>query len=110
MGTMYIVPKLNIRNRTIFCHDNLEVLQNINPECINLIYLDPPFNKKNMFTASVKSKKSKFKNILREEDFKDKWTKEFQEDHHNLYEFLEGVKNMEGGKKSVITATYAIWQ
>ncbi|MDE0470796.1 MAG: hypothetical protein OXH57_02550, partial [Ekhidna sp.] len=32
--------KSNIANRTIFCHDNLEVLRGINSACIDLIYLD----------------------------------------------------------------------
>ncbi len=100
------MANLNIKNRTIFCHDNLEVLQNINDECIDLVYLDPPFNKRNMFTAPTKrsARKSKFKDMLREEDFKDEWVKEFEEDqdHHDLYGFLEGVKNMEGGQKSDI--------
>ena len=35
---------LNIGNRTIFTHDNLDILREINSECIDLIYLDPPFN------------------------------------------------------------------
>ncbi len=100
------MANLNVKNRTIFCHDNLEVLQNINDECIDLVYLDPPFNKKSMFTAPTKRsvRKSKFKDILREEDFKDEWVKEFKEDqdHHDLYKFLEGVKKMEGGQKSDI--------
>ena len=43
---------LNIKNRTIFCRDNLDILQGINSNCIDLIYLDPPFNKKKEFTAT----------------------------------------------------------
>ncbi len=31
-----------IKNRTIFCRDNLDILQNINSDTIDLIYLDPP--------------------------------------------------------------------
>ena len=37
--------KSNIQNRTIYCGDNLEVLQGMGSNCIDLIYLDPPFNK-----------------------------------------------------------------
>ena len=37
---------INISDRTIFCKDNLDVLQGINSERVDLIYLDPPFNKK----------------------------------------------------------------
>ena len=35
----------NVKNRTIFCRDNLDVLRGIDPETIDLIYLDPPFFK-----------------------------------------------------------------
>ena len=38
------MSKLNVDNRSIFCHDNLDVLRGINSNTIDLIYLDPPFN------------------------------------------------------------------
>ena len=44
---------LNIQNRTIYCNDNLEILKGINNNCIDLIYLDPPFNTKKVFTAPL---------------------------------------------------------
>ena len=34
----------NIPNRTIFEGDNLDVMRGINDGCVDLIYLDPPFN------------------------------------------------------------------
>ncbi len=34
---------MNIENRTIFEGDNLHILCGIDPECIDLIYLDPPY-------------------------------------------------------------------
>lgn len=34
-----------INNRTIFCRDNLDILQGMNSNSIDLIYLDPPFKK-----------------------------------------------------------------
>ena len=40
------MSNLNIKNRTIFCRDNLDILEGINSNCVDLIYLDPPFNKK----------------------------------------------------------------
>ena len=33
----------NIKNRTIFCKDNLDLLRGMNTETIDLVYLDPPF-------------------------------------------------------------------
>ena len=44
----------NIKNRTIFCKDNLDLLRGMNTETIDLVYLDPPFNKnKTQFTAPI---------------------------------------------------------
>ena len=66
---------LNIKNRTIFCRDNLDILQGINSNCVDLIYLDPPFNKKKEFTAPIGSSAegASFKDWFREEDVKDEW-------------------------------------
>ena len=55
-----------IKNRTIFCHDNIDILQNMNDESIDLIYLDPPFNKKKTFHAPIGSK-------AQGASFKDTW-------------------------------------
>ena len=48
----------HVRNRTIFTGDNLDVLRGMNDDCIDLIYLDPPFNSnaeyENPFDKGVK--------------------------------------------------------
>ena len=89
-----------VKNRTIFCRDNLDVLQNLNSSSIDLIYLDPPFNKNKIFTAPIGSSAegASFKDIFREEDVKDEWLITIQEDHEQVYEFLDGVKRIEGKK------------
>ncbi|MCY4418593.1 MAG: DNA methyltransferase [Cytophagales bacterium] len=88
----------NIPNRSIFCHDNMEVLEGINSSCIDLIYLDPPFNKKKTFTASIGShaEGAEFEDIFREKDVKEEWLKTIQEDHPDLHVFLDGVRAIEG--------------
>ena len=85
---------LNVDNRTIFCRDNLDILRGINSNCIDLIYLDPPFNKNKRFTAPVGSsaKGAHFDDIFREEDVKDEWLQTIKEDHLDLYTYLEAVK------------------
>ena len=87
---------LNIKNRTIFCKDNLDVLQGINSESVDLIYLDPPFNKNKTFTAPIGSSAegASFKDYFREEDIKDEWVETIKEDHIELYNFLNGVKSI----------------
>ena len=45
-----------LQNRTIYHGDNYEILKNIDSSSIDLIYLDPPFNKNKSFTAIDNSK------------------------------------------------------
>ena len=89
---------MNVDNRTIFCHDNLEVLRGINSGCIDLIYLDPPFNKKKTFTAPIGSSAegASFSDIFREEDVKEDWLETIKEDEDDVYSFLMGIRGIEG--------------
>ena len=84
---------LNIKPSTIFCHDNLEILQGINSDCIDLIYLDPPFNKKKTFTAPIgsASEGASFDDIFREEDVKDEWVRSIKQDNYELHSLLSGI-------------------
>ena len=57
----------NIPNRTIFEGDNLDIMRGINDACIDLIYLDPPFNSNAEYAAPVGSRAAGAA-------FKDTWT------------------------------------
>ena len=37
-------PSALVDTRVIYCGDNLEQLQKLPPACVDLIYIDPPFN------------------------------------------------------------------
>ncbi|MGI9461124.1 MAG: DNA methyltransferase [Alphaproteobacteria bacterium] len=91
-------PTSNLENRIIFCKDNLEILQGINSNCIDLIYLDPPFNKNKTFTAPIGSSAegASFKDIFTEKDIKEEWVETIKEDNEKLFHFLNGIKNIEG--------------
>ena len=52
---------------TLFTNDNLFILHGMNSETVDLIYLDPPFNSKRMYSAPVGSKAAGA-------SFKDMWT------------------------------------
>lgn len=86
----------NIKNRTIFCDDNLDVMQGINSACIDLIYLDPPFNKNKKFTAPIgtSAEGAGFKDIFREEDLKMEWLQTIREDNPDLFHYLNGIKGV----------------
>ncbi len=87
--------KSNLQNRSIYCRDNIDILQGINSKCVDLIYLDPPFNKKKVFTAPIGShaEGASFKDDFREADLKKEWLKTIQEDRDELYSFLMGIRD-----------------
>ena len=57
----------NFTDKTIWTGDNLDILRGMNSECIDLIYLDPPFNSNQDYAAPVGSKAAGAA-------FKDTWT------------------------------------
>ena len=52
----------------------------MNDECVDLIYLDPPFNKNKTFDAPINStaKGAKFEDIWEEKLIKDEWVEQNQ--------------------------------
>ena len=88
----------SIKNRTIFCHDNLEILRGIDSDCVDLIYLDPPFNKKKIFTAPIGSNAegASFSDIFRQEDVKEDWLQDIKEDYYAVHDLLIAVQTIEG--------------
>ena len=86
--------KLNVEKNTIFCRDNIDILEGINSNCIDLIYLDPPFNKNKTFVAPLGSSAegASFKDIFREEDVKDDYLDKIGKKNESLYEFLKDIR------------------
>ena len=60
---------------TLYTGDNLYILNGMNSESVDLIYLDPPFNSKRIYAAPIGSKSAGA-------SFKDMWTwKDVDEEH-----------------------------
>ena len=57
----------NFASDTIWTGDNLPILRGMNSECLDLIYLDPPFNSNRTYEAPIGSKAAGAA-------FKDAWT------------------------------------
>ena len=57
----------NFADKTIWTGDNLDILRGMNSECVDLIYLDPPFNSNHNYAAPVGS-------AAAGAAFKDTWT------------------------------------
>ncbi len=87
-----------IKNRTLFAHDNLDILRGMDSDCVDLIYLDPPFNKKKIFTAptGTPAEGASFSDIFRKEDVKDDWLLDIKEDHFAIHNLLSSVRVIEG--------------
>jgi len=109
------MAQTNIHNRQVFAMDNIDVLRAINSASVDLIYLDPPFNKKKEFVSPLKkdffkdmaeeqktqikeTKKARFKDIFTEDDAKLELALEIKERHEKLYNLLNSIKQIEGGK------------
>ena len=61
------MPDPNFADKTIWTGDNLDILRGLNAECVELIYLDPPFNSNQNYAAPVGSQAAGAA-------FKDTWT------------------------------------
>ncbi len=57
----------NFASGTVWTGDNLNILRGMNSECVDLIYLDPPFNSNRTYEAPIGSKAAGAA-------FKDAWT------------------------------------
>ena len=57
----------NFASGTVWTGDNLRIMRGINSECIDLIYLDPPFNSNEDYSAPIGSQAAGGA-------FKDTWT------------------------------------
>ena len=61
------MTRANFRSGTVWTGDNLPVMRGINSTCIDLIYLDPPFNSNEDYAAPIGSRAAGAA-------FKDTWT------------------------------------
>ena len=57
----------NFASGTVWTGDNLDIMRGMNSECVDLIYLDPPFNSNRIYAAPIGSKAAGAA-------FKDAWT------------------------------------
>ncbi len=88
----------NFTNRTVWVGDNLHVMRGINSECVDLIYLDPPFNSNQDYAAPIGS-------IAAGAAFKDTWTLSDIDVHEHgeladrnpaAYSVIEAARNASG--------------
>ena len=95
----------NFVNRTLWTGDNLDILRGINSECVDLIYLDPPFNSNQDYSAPVGSAAAgaAFKDTWSLSDVDEAWHGMIAESHPALYGIIDTARPAHGkGMKSYL--------
>ena len=84
----------NVPSRTIFTGDNLDILRGINSECVDLIYLDPPFKSDRTYAAPLDSeaKGAEFDDVWTLSDMKEEWLDEIEYRRPALFHLINGAK------------------
>ena len=84
----------NVPSRTIFTGDNLDILRGINSECVDLIYLDPPFKSDQTYAAPLDSeaKGAEFRDVWTLSDMKEEWLDEIEYRRPALFHLINGAK------------------
>ncbi len=95
----------NIPNRSIFEGDNLDVMRGMNDGCVDLIYLDPPFNSNRDYAAPIGSEAAgaAFKDTWDLTDVDEAWHNEIAETDLALYKVIDASEHSHGsGMKSYL--------
>ena len=86
----------NFDSHTIFTGDNLYVMRGMNSNCIDLIYLDPPFKSDakygTFFDPDDEELKEVFTDIWRLQDIDLAWWEKIKKENEALYKYLGAVR------------------
>ena len=84
------MSKPNFASKTVWAGDNLDIMRGMNSECIDLIYLDPPFNSKADYAAPVGSAAAgaAFKDTWTLTDIDVEWINLIEQKHPALHRIL----------------------
>ena len=88
----------NVPSRTIFIGDNLDILRGVNAECVDLIYLDPPFKSDKTYAAPLDSEArgAEFDDVWTLDDMKQEWIDEIEYRLPALFHLINGAKLANG--------------
>lgn len=79
---------------TLFTNDNLFILNGLNSEIADLIYLDPPFNSKRTYSAPIGSKSAgaSFKDMWTWQDVNEAYLDKLIEKYPALVDFINSIE------------------
>ena len=85
--------KPNWKNRTMWTGDNIEILRGFNSDCVDLVYLDPPFNSKHNYAAPIGSEAAgaEFRDTWTLDDVDVAWHGLIAEESPNLYKVIDAA-------------------
>ena len=83
----------NWRNQTLWTGDNLDIMRGMNSDCVDLIYLDPPFNSNRDYAAPIGSAAAgaAFKDTWTLSDVDLAWHGEIAESEPALYAIIDAA-------------------
>ena len=86
----------NWSTQTIWTGDNLEIMRGLNSSCVDLIYLDPPFNSNANYAAPIGSQAAgaEFKDTWSLDDINLAWHGLIRHEHPGLYKLLDAVRTV----------------
>ncbi|MDE2860718.1 MAG: DNA methyltransferase [Chloroflexota bacterium] len=96
----------NFVNRTLWTGDNLDILRGMNSECVDLIYLDPPFNSRHDYAAPIGSEAAgaAFKDTWSLSDLDVAWMGLIAEEQPAVHQVLLAARETHGkGMQSYLT-------
>jgi site-specific DNA-methyltransferase (adenine-specific) len=78
---------------TLYTNDNLFILNGLNSNLVDLIYLDPPFNSKRIYSAPIGSKAAgvSFKDMWTWKDVNEEYLNALAENYPALTEFIASI-------------------
>ncbi len=90
MSPFNVVPNI------LFTGDNLEMMNGMNSEMVDLIYLDPPFNSKRTYSAPIGSKAAgaSFKDIWTWDDVNMAYLEKVYDNYPYLAQFINVVQHI----------------
>lgn len=88
----------NFADKTVWTKDNLEILRGINSECVDLVYLDPPFNSNRTYAAPVGSAAAgaAFKDSWHLSELDEAWLGLIADEYPAVYQLLMAARLTHG--------------
>ena len=83
---------------TLYTNDNLFILHGLNSNLVDLIYLDPPFNSKRLYSAPIGSKAagSTFKDMWTWQDVNESYLDKLIGEYPFMVQFIQSIEGIHG--------------